>query len=245
MNGTRHIYDHTDSHGSCVRVQFDVKYAEQYLNEDVSERFYNRKQPGGILSSVHETGMQTEGLEHILKTDIEPEGWRIGEYIAIAAMEKFFAAKLYRYPNRETTSDDAIVTGADLVGTTRLNGVTVFLIGEVKTSSSPRSPPRVMDDLVSELEGLSDVYGKRASAAIRWMVLHKNEYDESAIDEASENYQRRKVTGVLVRDTTSNRNDLLQGYERLLSNLSEDMFLLMIALYMPIKIDNFNKFMVA
>lgn len=245
MNETRNIYDQTDSHGRCIGMQFDVRYAEQYLKADVSERFYNKRKTDGEMSSVNETGMNTEELENILKTDTKPEGWRIGEYIAMTAMEKFFETKLYHDPNRETTSPNAILTGPDLVGTARLNGMIVFLIGEVKTSCSTKSPPRVMYDLISELKGLGNVDGERAKAAIRWMVLHKQEYDENSIDRASENYRRRKITGVLVRDTAPDRNDILNGYERLLPTLSEDMFLLMIALYMPIKIDDFNKFMVA
>lgn len=244
LNGTRKTYEQIDSHGRYVRMQFDIKYAEQYLKEDVSERFYNKKQTDSVVASVSETGMSTKDLENILKTDIKPKGWRVGEYIAITAMEKFFKAKLYHDPNRETTSPNAILAGPDLVGTTRLKDVTVFLIGEVKTSSSTSSPPNVMYDLISELDGLGDIYGERAKAAIKWMILHKKEYDEGAINAALENYRRRKITGVLVRDTIPNRNDMLQGYVKLLSHLSEDIFLLMVALYMPIKIDDFNRFLV-
>ena len=122
--------------------------------------------------------------------------------------------------------------------------MTVFLLGEVKTPSSAKTSRSAMRKLLSELEELNNVYGARAKASIRWMLMHKSEYDENAIDAALKNYRRRKVTGVLVRDTTPNRNDMLQEYEKLLSNLSEGMFLLMVALYMPIKIDDFKKFMV-
>ena len=242
MNETYNTYEQIDSNGRCVGIQFDAEYAKQYLKKDVSDRFYNKRAPTDVLSSVHETGMDVEMLEKILMEDIEPKGWFIGEYITITAMEKFFESKIYHYPNRETTSPNASMAGADLIGTTKLKGKTVFLLGEVKTSSSTKSPLHVMYNLISELDGLSDVCGVRAKTAIRWMLLHKDEYGKSAIKEAYENYSRRKIAGVLVRDTDSNKNDIMPGYVKLLPKLPEDMFLLMVALYMPI---NINEFMVA
>ena len=137
------------------------------------------------------------------------------------------------------------MAGADLIGTTLLENKTVFLIGEVKTSSSPKSPPGITYKLATELKELSDVEGSRVTSAVRWLMLHKNNFDESAINEAYENYQYRKITGMLVRDTSPNKKDMEKKYLKLLSSLSEDIFLLMVALYMPIKIDDFKKYMVA
>ena len=228
-----------------MEILFDTQYAQQYLREDVSKRFYGKEQTDhAIMSSVNETGMHSEELEKVLKADIKPKGWRIGEYIAITAMEKFFQASIYHDPNLETTSPNANLTGPDLVGTARMESKIVFLL-EVKTSGSTEQPPKVTHDLASELEELNDIYGARAKTAIRWMLLHKNEYDKDAIDEALENYQHKKIAGVLVRDTEPNIKDMLQGYTKLLASLSKSMFLLMITLYMPIKIDDFEKFMVA
>lgn len=244
MDETHNAYEKTDTRGRCVGMEFEDKYAVQYLKL-VSDRFYNKMQTDDEMSSMDKTGMKTGDLEKILKSGTKPAGWRIGEYIAITALEKFFDAKIYHDPNRETTSPNAILAGPDLIGTARLKSTMVFLLGETKTSSSTRYPLPIMNNLVSELEGLSKVDGERANAAIRWLILHRKDYDENAIDEASQNYQRRKITGVLVRDTHPNRNDMLPGYDKLLPSLSEDTFLLMIALYLPIKISDFDKFMVA
>ena len=66
MNETHNAYDRTDAHGRYVGIQFDIEYAERYLREDVSERFYNKEQAYGVISSVSKTGMSTEELENML-----------------------------------------------------------------------------------------------------------------------------------------------------------------------------------
>ena len=64
-----------------MEILFDVQYAQQYLREEVSARFYNKEQTDqAIMSSVNETGMRIEELKKIIKTDVRAEGWRIGEY---------------------------------------------------------------------------------------------------------------------------------------------------------------------
>ena len=246
LDGTRHKNHRVDKCGRYVEIFFESQHAQQYLKKDVSERFYGKEQMDrAIISSVNQTDMHSEELEKILKTDISPIGWRIGEYIAITAMEKFFQANIYHDPNRETTSPNANLTGPDLVGTIKMKDKTVFLLGEVKTSGHAQRPPAVMHKLATELKGLDGIYEARAKTAIRWMLLHKDEYDKDAIDEALENYPHRKIVGALVRDTEPDIKDMLQAYTKLVASLSKNTFLLMVALYIPIKIDDFEKFMVA
>ena len=104
MNEIHTEFEKTDPHGSYVGMRFDLEYAKQYLRKDVSDRFYNKKQIENVLASVNQAQMSIEDLTNKLKSNVRLEGWRIGEYIAIVAIEKFFGVKICHDPNLETTS---------------------------------------------------------------------------------------------------------------------------------------------
>lgn len=85
--------------------------------------------------------------EKLLKSSGPRSSWSIGEALAECLLADDSARDIVWPWNREREkfSPMASPTGMDLIGLCTCGGKTKFLIGEVKTSSESKVPPRVMN----------------------------------------------------------------------------------------------------
>ena len=145
-------------------------------------------------------------------------------------------------------------SGADLVGITNLDGEAAFLFGEVKTSGSAESPPGVMhgeSGMMRQLGNIRDSLTLR-SDLIKWLAFKclYNNTKEAKKDfitalKAYHTSQNMKLAlvGILIRDTAPNEDDLRPGYERFSGETTPEMSLGLSALYLPIRIGEFENFL--
>ena len=127
---------------------------------------------------------------------------------------------------------------------------TLFLFGEVKTSSDNSHPPRVSTSssgLKKQLQDLISCNNNRR-LLIYWLghkvgVLEEDNVDRQDYTKALKSYirvrEQIKIVGVLIRDVDSDKKDLESTLEQLQIDLPAQMHLELLALYFTIKIDTF------
>ena len=200
------------------------------------------------------TDFDTSYLVNILKLDDiidEHIPWRIGEAFAEYFIETTLPAKFYYNELRDTRNVFGNKTGADLLGFININGETVFLFGEVKTSSEKNSPPNVLQGrhgMIDQLKNLSE-NTKTTRQLVRNFGFKVKKLDNTnpfRIDylNALKNYTFNKfhLIGVLVRDTEPNENDLRARFKNLSKNITNEIGLNLTALYIPIKMEEWNNY---
>lgn len=173
-------------------------------------------------------------------------------------LEDFEKIRFYYPPSRDARNPKANLQGADLVGFIDIDETTtIFLFGEVKTSGDKNSPPQVMrgeSGMINELRRIKNDPSLR-EAIIRWLGFKvkdlpdddpfKKDYRKALkiyIKDDAEN--KYFLLGVLVRDTTPRDTDLKSRYESLKSELTRKVRLKLIALYIPIPIEEMKKHIV-
>jgi len=254
------IYEITNGCTSYQGIALKDKFKE-YLSSRVRERFYDIK---GIESLIEEfknvpsTGFEEQLLIDIFSTSFSIESWKIGEVLAECYLEDFEKAKIYYTSSRDTKNPKANPQGADIVGFIDVDkGTTIFLFGEVKTSREKRSPPRIMtakSGMIDELSNIKNDPGLR-NALIKWLgfkvkTLGKDDPFKIDYQRALKVYIRERamnkyfIFGILIRDTNPRDTDLKSTYESLKNNCSIEMGLKLIALYIPIPIEDMKNYIV-
>ena len=257
LNGTSIQYSHRDGQNSYEGILFDDAHAEQYLSTRVYEKFHDLKLTRNLTEQldIAESGFNGDFIRDIVQTNPDYTGWKIGECIAECFLEDDKQARFYHHFGRDLKNQKASPTGVDLVGIANLNGETVFLFGEVKTSGSAESPPSVMrgeSGMMGQLGNIKDSQTVR-SDLIRWLefkCLYENKTDEAKHDfiaalksyYTSEN-KKLALVGILIRDTAPHERDLQLGYDGFYGEITPEMSLGLSALYFPIRIDEFENFL--
>lgn len=205
-----------------VRTRVRSRCADYAGTRDLVERVQGKK------------GLDPALLNEILAAETPGEPWRTGECVAECFLEDQKGASL---PNpRRDKNPKASAAGADLVGVSREKGGTVFLFGEVKTTSSNRSPPPVMNHMVSQLEKISS-HEPYQRSLIRWLAFraYKSDlWDEFLAAACSYAEGRCRMVGVLIRDTEPKRADIASACSKIKKS---GMLLALYALYMPVSIE--------
>lgn len=169
------------------------------------------------LASLAATGMATDTLNSLLQVTQPPLDWEIGEAMAECLLGDEFGAHWPWNENRDKKTPRASLPGADIVGFVGEGEETVFLFGEVKTSSHGNNPPGVMSGrsgLAHQIDALADDERIKITL-IKWMYARCQKTVE--LKERFGIAMRRYmvsggsdfvVVGILLRDTPAHIDDL-------------------------------------
>lgn len=168
--------------------------------------------------AVEITGFSSDNFEAIFDNSVNYSSWRIGEAIAESILEDSGLARLYYDSCRDLKNPSSNSTGADIVGFCDINNETLFLFGEVKTSSSKETPPSVLYGRTGMIEQLSDLQTKeiKRNNLVKWLtskipLLSENfkiDLKNALSTYIKSNKEKVQLVGVLVRDTIPNELDL-------------------------------------
>jgi len=191
-------------------------------------------------------------IQSLENEEINDRIFRIGEAYAEVILEKHFSCRFHWNELRDTRNPKGNKTGADLVGFVEKNGETIFLFGEVKTSSENKRPPKVMTCSDGIENQLKDLYNNNYKRLILITYLKskarllpdehqfKIDFNKGIRNYYSEN-NKYHLIGVLVRDIEVNEQDVLPSFNRLKNDILEPNGIQLLALYVPIKSSSWLK----
>ncbi len=168
------------------------------------------------LQALATTDMATQTLERLLLSVASPQDWEIGEAMAECLLSDEVNAVWPWNENRDRKTPKASLPGADIVGFIGEEDDTVFLFGEVKTSSHAAAPPGVMNGrggLAHQIDTLASTQSHHFTL-IKWLKARCMTPDLSArFQTAAKRYVNSGgadivIVGVLLRDTAANEEDL-------------------------------------
>lgn len=187
------------------------------------------------------TGFGSEGLA---KMRSGLESWQIGESFSECFLEDHRGA-FFPYPSwQDLKNQDASPAGADLVGYDCQNDSTVFLFGEVKTSSQDHHPPSVVNDLKRQLLDLQS--HKTLNQLLLWLGgKNKTQKDKQDFSKSLAEYVKGifKIVGILIRDTILDKRDLEDAFAHLADALRPAIILEMLAIYLPVPLNTIPRIM--
>lgn len=247
---TKLIYSHNKKNTSYAGHQI-LKHFDNYISERVNLRYYDsegNRQLKTIFDDFIGTGFD-DSLLKIINTNSDKISWRIGETLVECYLEDFCNARFpYNY-SRDAKNPKSNLQGADIVGLVSIDSESLFLFGEIKTSSEVSCPPKVIygkNGLISQLKNLITEENTRLNL-IRWLGFKVSSLDESHQDRknykaASEVYlnsnsEKMKVIGVLLRDIQPNEDDIKIVFQKTSICLRESTKLELLTLYLPVKIE--------
>ncbi|RLF99716.1 hypothetical protein DRN58_04660 [Thermococci archaeon] len=255
------IYEENDNewasyHGIALKSGFD-----NYLSSRVKDRLYDIE---GINFLVEEfenlasTGFERDILIDIFSTLQSIENWKIGEALAECYLEDYERVKFYYPPSRDLRNPKTNLQGADLVGFIDIDEeTTIFLFGEVKTSGDESSPPKIMYGRSGMIDQLCEIKNNPdlRKSLIKWLGFKvkllsdkdpfKKDYRKALkiyIQEGMED--KYYLIGILIRDTIPKETDLKSRYKSLKDDLTKEARLKLIALYIPIRIKEMERYVI-
>lgn len=237
-------YDLLVDNHSCEGWSYGGDFVE-YVQTRVKDRCTDDAGTRDLVERVQ--GVETAGfdparLTEILATEPPDEPGKIGECIAECFLEDHKEASLPN-PRRTLKNPRASPAGADLVGVSKEEGGMLFLFGEVKTTRVNRSPPPVMNKMISQLEKITSSKIDRNNM-IRWLAFQTEGSDLwGAFCEAVCNYSksRYRVVGALIRDTKPQKDDISSACSKIRRQIGSGTLLALYALYLPIGIERLNE----
>lgn len=134
-----------------------------------------------------------------------------------------------------------------MVGFVEVDGQVLFLFGEVKTSSETANrPPQVMTNAMGIEKQLRDLYDDRAKrqVLINYLQNKARLYPEehpfktdfyASLKAYYYNECKYQLIGVLVRDVDQDHRDISVSYNRLSQHILEPNGIKLLALYLPIR----------
>ncbi len=216
-----------------------------FLANDVASRFYDKEESDKFeaqLQSLANTGFARVSLDAVLLAkDPELIDWKIGEAIAEAYLAREYNITWPWNMERDKRNPRASLPGADLIGF-RIEGENVRLVlGEVKTSSNPKTPPGVMNgrsgmtyQIDKLANNLSLIY-----QLLNWLWHRCKGTEHEASFKAAIglflNAGNKAIAlfGVLIRDTQPNEQDLQTRGQTLARTLQVPTTCHLIAIYLP------------
>lgn len=247
-----------------IRKYQGVSYSEAEINNifpnQINEKLLDTEGTNELIEEFHDefndlktTDFDDTFLVDILKLDdiiTEHKSWRIGEAFAEYHIETSLSARFYYNELRDARNVFGNKTGADLLGFIELKGETVFLFGEVKTSSQIDTPPNVLQGRHGMIDQLKDLATNTnisrqliRNTGFKVVNLEKENSFRKDYFEALKNYNFDKfhLIGILIRDTKPNEKDLKARFKNLSKSVTNEIGLNLTALYIPIKMKNWNK----
>ncbi len=257
------LFKHTDDNTRGYQgVSLDESSFKNCLKTSVRDTMIDREIRDARLdelSNLLDTGFSaSENLLADLKAlqESEPDDsrtWRIGEAFAEVVLTEHFNCRFHWNELRDSRNPKGNKTGADLVGFIQIAESMLFLFGEVKTSSDlTNRPPQVMTNEDGVENQLKNLYFSRDKRQIlitylksKTLSLPEGNSFRIDYDLALRTYyganQTYQLVGVLVRDIEHDDKDVSLSYNRLKNNIIAPVGLNLIALYAPIKKENWYK----
>ena len=232
----------------CTRARYAGIKINDGLSDYLAGRVFRRyhdvagtDELANEFSDVGNSGFLTDHLKGIFSHEHESISWRIGETFSECYLEDFCNARFPYSVSRDAKNPLSSLPGADLVGFACLEDKTLFLFGEVKTSSQ-KSPPSVVNDLKRQLQKIKSEKSIRKHL-ITWLGFKflnaRDSEDKKAYKKALDSYLESdlqvKIAGILIRDTNPDCRDL-EGLFNNLKEIHEKMHLELIAFYLPVPI---------
>jgi hypothetical protein len=248
-------YEHKeiDRNHAFEGVSFSNTEIENIFQNSVKEKLLDTEGTNELVGNLKTTGFDDTYLLDIFKLDdiiTEHNDWRIGEALAEYYIETNTTAKFYINELRDARNIFGNKTGADLLGFIVIAGEIIFLFGEVKTSPQPKSPPDLLfgrHGMIDQLKELSNnkAIQRQLIRNFGFKVLNLEDTDPFRIDyiQALKNFEYEKfhLFGVLVRDTIPTPKDIQARFKNLSTNIKKETNLKLIALYVPVKMEHWNK----
>ena len=198
------------------------------------------------LRSLSLTEFGSESLEEVLAANSpEERDWAVGEALAEAWLAEKYNITWPWNTERDKRNARASLPGADLIGFVE-NGTEIRLVlGEVKSSAEKKYPPQVMSGRNGHLGHQLDTLAHNLTTIqtlLKWLLPRcKNTAYESHFNAAAILYfnsGNKAVTlfGVLIRDTSANKNDLKGRGKALGATITAPTSCTLLALYIPCQI---------
>ncbi|MBU7047063.1 MAG: hypothetical protein HXS54_11575 [Theionarchaea archaeon] len=251
MNGIETIYAGGDSCITYLGVKFHLDFMKKYIPSRVGNRFFDIKGTDELINEFDDlinTGFEKEALIDIFKLEKAITYWKIGESLAECYLEDYKGVRFHYNSIRDAKNPNANLTGADLVGFIDINNETIFLFGEVKTSSDDSTPPQILygrSGMIKQLEKIKSNYEVKNSL-VRWLGFKvkdlsddhpfREDYKKALTLYIKSKQSKINLIGILVRDTSPTDKDLKTRLEELKRDVQEGMNIELIALYVPIPV---------
>lgn len=243
-------------------ITLDDGECRAHLTGNVRDNLLDREEWQDSLNRLRtlrdETGFAASDelladIQALENAEIEVQQFRIGEAYTEIFLEQEHACRFHWNENRDARNPNGNKTGADLVGFIEIEGQVLFLFGEVKTSSETANrPPQVMTSADGIERQLRDLYNDRSKRLILISYLKnkmrhypeghafRNDFETSyrAYYSRDCDYQ---LIGVLVRDVDPDHRDVSISYNRLKDQVLEPKGIKLIALYLSIKKEEWNR----
>lgn len=219
-----------------------------FMSEDVAARLHDSDgtaQFESHLRGLASTGFARESLEAVLATEIpEERDWAVGEALAETYLAQQHKITWPWNMERDKRTPMASLPGADLVGFEIHAEEVALVLGEVKTSTDPNTPPGVMkgrSGMTHQLDRLA-THLSLVARLIKWLWFRcKGTENEASFDAAAARFfasgnKAIALFGVLVRDTHPNELDLKARGRLLASSLEHPTTCQLIAVHIPCSI---------
>lgn len=240
---------------SYYGVIYDEDYIKDTFPNEVKTRLLDSEGTDELVNGLSKAEFGSDFLYNILSLDDsfeEHPDWRIGEAFAELVLEEDYGVRFHYNELRDARNPRGNKTGADIVGFVEMEGKTVFVFGEVKSSNDTRRPPQVLygkTGLINQLEGLIEKPTKRGEL-IRYLgfkVIDKDDTSPfredfiSALRAYKEDSSSFFLFGVLIRDVDPEERDLRARYLGLVGNIEQSTGLNLSALYLPFSMESWNE----
>ena len=229
---------------TCSGLEVQETGFAEYLSGRVTERYYDVEGTDRLVEEF--PGMAATGFESNVLRDASssipaPKPWQVGESLSECFLEDHKDARFPHHSRRDLKNPNASPTGADLVGYSHLGDTTLFLFGEVKTSSEDHCPPPVVARLRKQLQDLGSC--KIRHSIIMWLCFKVADLEDDNLDKqdfrkALDSYcqEKFKIVGVLIRDITPQKKDLEGLFIQVKTDLYPQRHIELLALYLPVAI---------
>jgi len=256
------LYQNIDTNLRGYRgIQLDDAEMTGYLEKPVFDNLIDVEVQQDRLDELIElqnTGFNSENLLAEIQAFQNPtpddlRTWRIGEALGEVVLESHSNCRFPWNELRDARNPKGNKTGADLVGFTEVDNEVMFLFGEVKTSSElANRPPQVMtksDGMENQLKHLYQDARKRRilitylkSKITIIQNAFKADYDKAVKSYYTTN--KYVLTGVLIRDVTSDESDVSVSYNRLEATILSPIGLNLLAIYTSIKKEDWGNIII-
>ena len=221
-----------------------------FISTNVSSRFHDEEGSAEFeshLQGLANTGFARKNLHAIMEAEIpEQRTWAVGEAMAEAYLEHEYQITWPWNMARDRRNPNASLPGADLVGFKTDGTGMKLVLGEVKTSTDPNTPPSVMSGrsgMVHQINNLPSNL-RIIGQLLKWLHSRCKGTNHEAMFNAAVRVfldSGNKVIalfGVLIRDTEPNELDLRSPSQTLIRNLQDPTTCNLIAIYLPFPISD-------
>jgi hypothetical protein len=220
----------------------DTVACEEWLKHDVAKRVYDQPMIDGLNNDM--LALKSENfdisnlMEYIALPTPDAHYWDIGESVADLFLIERIGARLPANRRRDLRTPKGSLPGADVAGYVPNGaGRTLFLFGEIKTSTDEGNPPSVM---ASSGSGMAAQLTRLVTATdIRRQLLYylrdrSTKGDLPALFKsamASLAEKKYALVGVLVRDTPPDSKDVAAAAKHMDDVVSQDQTCTLYALH--------------